>query len=74
MAYDELERYGDRQQDGRLVELSQHYTWLVNDAVASGLPDETVGRLADEYADEALRLLTGDHWPARQVPSHSPQP
>jgi hypothetical protein len=48
----------DPQQTARLRELHQDFAWKVNAAVAAGRAD-LVDALCDEYAEEALRLLTG---------------
>ena len=43
----------------RLRALHDAYVWEVNAAVGEGRPD-LVGRLADDYLDEALRLVTSE--------------
>ena len=48
----------DPRQTARLRELHQDFAWKVNAAVAAGRAD-LVDALCEEYADEAVRLLTG---------------
>ena len=42
----------------RLRALYEEHVWRVNDALTSGCSDADVQRIADQYPDEALRLLT----------------
>ena len=48
----------DPRQTARLRELHQDFAWKVNAAVAAGR-DDLVDALCEEYAEEAVRLLTG---------------
>jgi hypothetical protein len=48
----------DPRQTARLRELHQHFAWRVNAAVAAGRTD-LIDALCEEYAEEAVRLLTG---------------
>jgi hypothetical protein len=48
----------DPRQTARLRELHQNFAWKVNAAVAAGRAD-LVDSLCEEYADEAVRILTG---------------
>jgi len=48
----------DPGQTARLRELHQDFAWKVNAAVAAGRAD-VVDALCEEYAEEAVRLLTG---------------
>jgi hypothetical protein len=48
----------DPRQTARLRELHQHFAWKVNAAVAAGRTD-LIDALCEEYAEEAVRLLTG---------------
>ena len=48
----------DPRQTARLRELHQDFAWKVNAAVAAGRAD-LVDELCEEYADEAVRLITG---------------
>jgi hypothetical protein len=49
----------DPRQTARLRELHQDFAWKVNAAVAAGRAD-LVDALCEEYADEAVGLITGD--------------
>ena len=63
----------DPRQTARLRELHQDFAWKVNAAVAAGR-DDLVDALCEEYAEEAVRLLTGappDHRARRR---HHPDP
>ena len=53
-------------QTARLRELHQDFAWKVNAAVAAGR-DDLVDALCEEYAEEAVRVLTGAP-PADQSP------
>ena len=44
----------------RLTSLHDHYVRRVNDAVARGADQDVLEHLSDDYADAALRVLTGD--------------
>jgi hypothetical protein len=48
----------DPRQTARLRELHQDFAWKVNAAIAAGREDLVDG-LCEEYAEEAVRLLTG---------------
>lgn len=45
---------------GRLRDLHESYVWKVNAAVGEGRED-LVWQLVDDYADQALRLMTSGH-------------
>ena len=60
----------DPRQTARLRELHPDFAWKVNAAVAAGR-DDLVDALSDEYAEEAVRLLTGAP-PAHQSPPPPP--
>ena len=62
----------DPRQTARLRELHQDFAWKVNAAVAAGRAD-LVDALCEEYADEAVRLLTGAP-PADPRPPPPPPP
>ena len=62
----------DPRQTARLRELHQDFAWKVNAAVAAGR-DDLVDALCDEYAEEAVRLLTGAP-PAHQSPPPTTAP
>jgi hypothetical protein len=62
----------DPRQTARLRELHQAFAWKVNAAVAAGRED-LVDALCDEYAEEAVRLLTGTA-PADPGPPPPPPP
>ena len=49
---------GDPRQTARLRELHEDYAWKVNAAIAEGR-DDLIDALCEEYADEAIRLITG---------------
>jgi hypothetical protein len=55
----------DPRQTARLRELHQDFAWKVNAAVAAGRAD-LIDALCAEYAEEAVRVLTGDP-PAAEV-------
>jgi hypothetical protein len=48
----------DPRQTALLRKMHQDFAWKVNAAVAAGRAD-LVDELCEEYADEAVRLLTG---------------
>jgi hypothetical protein len=48
----------DPRQTARLRKLHQDFAWKVNAAVAAGRHD-LIDSLCEEYAEEAVRLLTG---------------
>jgi hypothetical protein len=48
----------DPEQTARLRELHDDFAWKVNAAVAEGR-DDLIGRLSDEYVEQALRMLAG---------------
>jgi hypothetical protein len=56
----------DPRQTAQLRELHQDFAWKVNAAIAAGREDLVDG-LCEEYAEEAVRLLTG-------APPADPQP
>ena len=64
----------DPRQTARLRELHEDYAWKVNAAIAEDREDLIDG-LCEEYADEAVRLLTGappgDPRPPPQPPPQS---
>jgi hypothetical protein len=60
----------DPRQTARLRELHQDFVWKVNAAVAAGR-DDLVDALCEEYAEEAVGLLTGAR-PDRQSPPPPP--
>ena len=62
----------DPRQTARLRELHQDFAWKVNAAVAAGR-DDLVDALCEEYAEEAVRLLTGAP-PDHQPPTPPPRP
>jgi hypothetical protein len=57
----------DDDQAARLRELHDAYVWDVNAAVAAGR-DDLVAELADEYAAEALRMMTDQYGQACDRP------
>jgi hypothetical protein len=59
----------DPRQTARLRELHQDFAWKVNAAIAAGREDLVDG-LCEEYAEEAVRLLTG----APPADPHPPPP
>jgi len=62
----------DPRQTARLRELHEDFAWKVNAAVAAGRHD-LVDSLCEEYAEEAVRLLTGGT-PADPDPWRAPAP
>ena len=58
----------DPRETALLRELHQDFAWKVNAAVAAGRAD-LVDSLCDEYAEEAVRLLTGTPLPAADPPT-----
>jgi hypothetical protein len=56
----------DPLQTDRLRELHEDYAWKVNAAIAEGRED-LIDTLCEEYAEEAIRLITG-------VPPGDPNP
>ena len=62
----------DPRQTARLRELHQDFAWKVNAAVAAGRHD-LIDSLSDEYAEEAVRLITGAP-PADPCPPLAPPP
>ncbi len=62
----------DPRQTARLRELHQDFAWKVNAAVAAGRAD-LIDSLCEEYAEEAVRLLTGTP-PPRPTPRPAATP
>jgi hypothetical protein len=62
----------DPRQTARLRELHEDYAWKVNAAIAEGR-DDLIDALCEEYADEAVRLITGTP-PGGPSPPPSPPP
>ena len=62
----------DPRQTARLRELHEDYAWKVNAAITEGR-DDLIDALCDEYADEAVRLITGEP-PGGPSPPASPPP
>lgn len=67
----------DPRQTARLRELHEDFAWKVNAAVAAGRHD-LIDSLCDDYAEEAVRLLTdarpADAQPADPRPPATPAP
>ena len=62
----------DPRQTARLRELHEDYAWKVNAAIAEGR-DDLIDGLCEEYADEAIRLITGTP-PGGPSPPPNPPP
>jgi len=63
----------DPRQTARLRELHEDYAWKVNAAIAEGR-DDLIDALCEEYADEAVRLITGAPPGGPSPPPSPPSP
>ena len=63
----------DPGQTARLREVHQAFAWKVNAAIAAGRVD-LIDALCEEYAEQAVRMLTGAPPEPPAVPAPAPAP